>query len=110
MNDLSLQRHIVVLSIPKSGTHLLANLMRALFGELAVEPVFIEPQTIEARLAGPPKVHIGHLPYSPDLSLKLRSARLVLLVRDPRDLVCSMTRSMYSRKADLGGMQRFFLD
>ena len=110
---------VIINSIPKSGTHLLERAL-SLMGVSTQVPLFVSsatagnyppgddetvlvgvgmPVCVSARLlhqalAGlaPGQVVTGHVPYSPPLDKLLRELgfRMILIVRDPRDVAVSL--------------------
>lgn len=95
-------KHYLVNGIPKSGTLFLA---RSVSMNLNLNPKFeyrigsrgfesqVQADRLEELLAGPPKVLQEHLaPTSYNLALlkALGLNRFVLILRDPRDIICSL--------------------
>lgn len=89
-------------SVPKCGTHLFRNIMR-MFVPVTQQyhPVFVQIPNL--RQHGPvafdpksPKLSWGHLLFSDDSAALTRTARQVLLVRDPYDWVLSRARFFLS--------------
>ena len=88
-------------SVPKSGTHLMRNIIR-MFVPVAQQyhDAFIQipilRQHIDAFNKTKPKVSWGHLLFSDDSAIALRSVRHILLVRDPYDWVLARARFFLS--------------
>ena len=95
---------ILVNSIPKSGTHLLLNVIYAIPGARAgssflwqlSRPDSREPQYLdeEIRSFRTGDVHAGHIPYSAEIAAWLdeHEVRQVFIYRDPRDVTVSLWR------------------
>lgn len=88
-------------SVPKSGTHLLRNIMRMFAPvEQHYASVFIQhPILGQHRRAfdpGSPKLSWGHLLFSDLSAIALREVRHILLVRDPYDWVIARARFFMS--------------
>ncbi len=84
-------------SVPKSGTHLIRNIMRMFVAPDQHWPrEYIQhPNLRQSRDAfdpGRPWVSWGHLLFSDDAAILLRHTRHILLVRDPYDWVVARAR------------------
>jgi len=97
-------------SVPKCGTHLIRNVMR-MFVPVAQQyhATFIQHPLL--RQHGPlaldprqPKLSWGHLLFSDDAAIMLRTARHVVMVRDPYDWVLARARFFLSENFD-GSME-----
>jgi len=97
-------------SVPKCGTHLIRNVMR-MFVPAAQQyhATFIQHPLL--RQHGPlafdprqPKLSWGHLLFSDDAAIMLRTARHVVMVRDPYDWVLARARFFLSENFD-GSME-----
>lgn len=106
---LELKEPLIVLTVPKSGTHLITNILREIFGEARVDPGMIAAEKIPPGIGDTPYIYHTHLIYSPATSLALRRVRKVLLVRDPRDVAASFTRAIYNRKIPPDNVQSYLL-
>lgn len=106
---LELKEPLIVLTVPKSGTHLITNILREIFGEARVDPGMIAAEKIPPGIGDTPYIYHTHLIYSPPTSLALRRVRKVLLVRDPRDVAASFTRAIYNRKIPPDNVQSYLL-
>jgi FkbM family methyltransferase len=96
---LMLTRPYFVLTVPKSGTHLIANLLRAVLDADNVFPSLLsEAYLLDNRKCLAPLVYVGHLAHSLELAGALRGAPPALLCRDPRDVVTSYCNALYHRK------------
>ena len=105
---MSLQEPVFCLTVPKSGTHLLANIMRALVGAENVFPGLINSDVLlRPDFAVEPKVYIGHVSYSLEVARVMGSAPKILLCRDPRDLAVSYCDSLYSGKVPPDDLNQF---
>lgn len=88
-------------SIPKSGTHLLRNILRMFVAPDQTWPrEFIQLPNLAANRgafdAQTPRMSWGHLLFSDDAAVFLRDVRHVLLVRDPYDWVLARARFFVS--------------
>ena len=88
-------------SVPKCGTHLIKNIVRAFVPlDQHYEDVFIQIPILQqhARAFNPnnPKLSWGHLLYSDHSGIALRDAYHLLMVRDPYDWVLARTRFFLS--------------
>jgi hypothetical protein len=100
-SQVPLKQPVFLNSVPKSGSHLLRNIMRMFvpveqhfkagfiqFGSLAEDQVAWD--------MGRPTLSWGHLLYSDNAVIALKDARKVLLVRDPYDWVLARARFFMS--------------
>ena len=88
-------------SVPKSGTHLMRNIMRMFVPvEQQYHDTFIQipvlRQHLEAFYPHAPRLSWGHLLFSDDAAIVLRKVNHVLLVRDPYDWVLARARFFLS--------------
>ncbi|MXO72733.1 hypothetical protein [Alteraurantiacibacter buctensis] len=88
-------------SVPKSGSHLLRNIVRMFVPvEQQYQADFIQYATLKNHLAAfdgpPPKLSWGHLFFSDISAITTSSSRKILLVRDPYDWVLAKARFMLS--------------
>ena len=88
-------------SVPKSGTHLLRNIMRMFVPvEQQYHATFIQfPNLREHRAAfsrAKPFLSWGHLLYADDSAIALRQVQHLLLIRDPYDWVLARARFFLS--------------
>ncbi len=88
-------------SVPKSGTHLLRNIMRMFVPvEQQYHDTFIQipvlRQHLKAFSAKDPKLSWGHLLFSDDSAIVLKKVHHILLVRDPYDWVLARARFFLS--------------
>ena len=84
-------------SVPKSGTHLLRNILRMFVAEeqhwkreYIQHPIL--RQSLDAFSADKPWISWGHLLFSDEAAIALRQTHHVVLVRDPYDWVGARTR------------------
>lgn len=88
-------------SVPKCGTHLMRNIMR-MFVPVSQQyhQAFIQYPILRqhgaAFSAAAPRLSWGHLLFSDDSAIALRSVRHLLLVRDPYDWVLARARFFLS--------------
>ncbi len=88
-------------SIPKSGSHLLRNIVR-MFVPVAQQYAvdFIQYPTLQRHLAAfrrdPPMLSWGHLLFSDISAIELAGVRKILLVRDPHSWVLARARFFLS--------------
>lgn len=88
-------------SVPKSGSHLLRNIVRMFVPvEQQYQQDFIQYATLKKHLAAfdgpPPKLSWGHLYFSDISAITTSQSRNILLVRDPYSWVLSKARFMLS--------------
>ena len=88
-------------SVPKSGTHLLRNIVRMFSPvEQHYHAAFIQIPILRQHLSAFdkafPKLSWGHLLFSDESAIALRDVRHVLLVRDPYDWVLARARFFLS--------------
>ncbi len=88
-------------SVPKSGTHLMRNILRMFvpveqqYHKAFIQyPILREHQAAFARAR--PFLSWGHLLYADDSAIALRNVRHLLLVRDPYDWVLARARFFLS--------------
>lgn len=95
-----LRNHVFLNSVPKSGSHLLKNIIRmfvAVDQQYSVD--FIQYPTLNKHapvFQGPPKLSWGHLLFGEAPAMLLKEVRHVLLVRDPYDWVLARARFFLS--------------
>jgi len=88
-------------SVPKSGSHLMRNIIR-MFVPVAQQyhKTFIQHAILQRHLsafsAQPPLLSWGHLLFSDGAAIALRRVRHILLVRDPYDWVLARARFFLS--------------
>ena len=88
-------------SVPKSGTHLIRNIVR-MFVPVTQQyhEAFIQIPILRQHLSAfnktNPKVSWGHLLFSDDSAIALRKVKHILLVRDPYDWVLARARFFLS--------------
>lgn len=88
-------------SVPKSGTHLIRNIMRMFVPvEQHYHDAFIQYPILQQHQAAfspsSPRLSWGHLLFSDDSAIALRHAHHLLLVRDPYDWVLARARFFLS--------------
>jgi len=96
-------------SVPKSGTHLMRNIMRMFVPvEQQYHQAFIQHPVLKQHLGAfsqhSPFVSWGHLLFSDDSAIALRNVKHTILVRDPYDWVLARTRFFLSDTFD-GSME-----
>ncbi len=91
-------------SVPKSGTHLLRNIVRMFVpAEQQYHRDFVQLPNLHAhqsalRGASPAMLSWGHLLFSDDSSVALNGVRHIVLVRDPYDWVLARARFFLSEE------------
>lgn len=102
-----LDRPVFLNSVPKSGTHLMRNIVR-MFVPVAQQyhAAFIQYPILRQHSAAfapaAPRLSWGHLLFSDDSCIALRHAHHVLLVRDPYDWVLARARFFLSDTFEAG--------
>ncbi|MGI9237147.1 MAG: hypothetical protein ACR2QZ_07100 [Woeseiaceae bacterium] len=96
-----LREPVFLNSVPKSGTHLIRNVMRMFVPvEQQYHQAFIQHPVLRqhqmAFSAAMPHLSWGHLLFSDDAAIVLRETRHILLVRDPYDWVLARARFFLS--------------
>ncbi|HEX7761588.1 MAG TPA: hypothetical protein VF459_18930 [Caulobacteraceae bacterium] len=97
----ALRRNLFLNSVPKSGTHLIRNIIRMFVPEeQQFHKTYIQIPNLhlcaEAFRSPTARVSWGHLLFSDESVLALKGARHVLLVRDPYDWVLARARFFLS--------------
>ncbi len=97
----ALREPVFLNSVPKSGTHLLRNVMRMFVPvHQHYDKEFIQyanlRQHLDAFSRAEPRLSWGHLLFGDDSVIALRQVRHLLLVRDPYDWVLARTRFFLS--------------
>ena len=97
----TLENNLFLNSVPKSGSHLLKNIVRMFVPvDQQYDVDFIQFPTLKqhhhALIADPAKLSWGHLLFADTSSILLREARHILLVRDPYDWVLARARFFLS--------------
>lgn len=96
-----LERPVFLNSVPKCGTHLLRNIIRMFVPvDQQYHKEFIQFPVLKRNLLAfgesHPYVSWGHLLFSDDCAIALRSVRHLVLVRDPYDWVLARARFFLS--------------
>lgn len=96
-----LEQPVFLNSVPKSGSHLLRNIVRMFVpGQQQYHADFIQYATLErhkgAFTASPPLLSWGHLFFSDLSAIATAGVRKILLVRDPYTWVLAKARFMLS--------------
>ncbi len=96
-----LEQSIFLNSVPKSGSHLLRNIMRMFVPvEQTYPDDFIQHATLPRHMRAfddnPPKMSWGHLLFSDESVIATAKCRKILLVRDPYDWVLARARFLLS--------------
>lgn len=98
---------VAVSSVPKAGTHLLISSLKQVPGvrvlpELVLGKVGAEGTIRRLARVAPRQVLVGHIVYDPRIAAALdaHGIRLVLMIRDPRDVVVSLAK--YIPRAHVG--------
>ncbi len=100
-----LRQPLFLNSVPKSGTHLLRNILR-MFVDVRSHytAAFIQVaqfrQHVSAFAGDPPKLSWGHLLFDDEPAIHLKAARHILLVRDPHSWVLARARFYLSENFD----------
>lgn len=105
----SLTKPLFLNSVPKSGTHLIRNIMRMFVPEAEqYHGDYIQIPNLRAHLlpftSKTPYVSWGHLLFSDESALALQRVRHIVLVRDPYDWVLARTR-FYLSDEFKGGLE-----
>jgi len=93
-------------SVPKSGTHLIRNVMRMFvpveqqYHATFIQHPILRQHGVPAFDPRRPILSWGHLLYSDDAAMLLKTARTVLMVRDPYDWVLARARFFMSENFD----------
>jgi hypothetical protein len=96
-----LKEPVFLNSVPKSGTHLLRNIMRMFvavnqqYHEAFIQIPILRQHAVAFNPSAP-KLSWGHLLFSDDSAISLRHANHILLVRDPYDWVLARARFFLS--------------
>ncbi|MDX2237777.1 MAG: hypothetical protein NW203_09455 [Hyphomonadaceae bacterium] len=98
-----LKESVFLNSVPKSGTHLLRNIVRMFVpAEQQYHRDFIQLPNLHLHLAAfagqPPAVSWGHLLFADPSAVALKGVRQVVLVRDPYDWVLARARFYLSEE------------
>jgi hypothetical protein len=94
-DTISLKQPVIVLPVPKCGTHLLVNILLQIFGSNNVHgfegehKMALIDDTYLSTHELSNKLYCGHIWHSGNLSDKLKKVPKIILVRDPRDYVVS---------------------
>lgn len=95
-----LRRHVFLNSVPKSGSHLLRNIVRMFAPvEQQYNIQFIQHPNLQEHLAafeGEPKLSWGHLLFSDAAAIELQNVRKIVLYRDPHSWVLARARFFLS--------------
>lgn len=94
-------------SVPKSGSHLLKNIVRMFVPvEQQYDVDFIQYPTLEQHhkvfSSSPPRLSWGHLLFADSSSILLKDVRHLVLVRDPYDWVLARARFFLSENFQAG--------
>jgi len=100
-NQVRLEQPVFLNSVPKCGTHLLRNIIRMFVPvDQQYHKEFIQIPVLKRNLPAfgksHPYVSWGHLLFSDDSAIALRSVRHLVLVRDPYDWVLARARFFLS--------------
>lgn len=100
-----LRQPILLNSVPKSGTHLLRNILRMFVPvEQHHDRDFVQAPNMHEHLDAfnphAPKLAAGHLLFDDQAVANIRFARHILLVRDPYDWVLARARFFLSEEFD----------
>lgn len=107
-----LSRPLFLNSVPKSGSHLLRNIIRMFVPvETQYQAEFIQHHFIQHHLAAfdPSRNMLswGHLFFTEQFKALLANARQIILVRDPYDWVLAQARFVLSNEFEVAGLDRF---
>lgn len=101
-----LRKHLFLNSVPKSGSHLLKNIVRMFVPvDQQYSADFIQYPTLKQHaqiFQGPPRLSWGHLLFGDGPAIVLKDARHILLVRDPYDWVTARARFFLSDNFQAG--------
>lgn len=102
-----LQQHLFLNSVPKSGSHLLKNIVRMFVPvDQQYNVDFIQYPTLKQHhtvfSSTPPKLSWGHLLFADSSAVLLKDVRHILLVRDPYDWVLARARFFLSDNFQAG--------
>jgi hypothetical protein len=101
LNRERISRPTFLNSVPKCGTHLMKNIMRAFVpAEQHYNDTFIQIPILQRHLnaynPNEPKLSWGHMLFSDQSAIALRDAYHILMIRDPYDWVLARTRFFLS--------------
>ena len=104
-----LSAHLFLNSVPKSGSHLLKNIVRMFVPvEQQYDVDFIQYPTLEQHhkvfSSSLPKLSWGHLLFADSSAILLKNVRHLVLVRDPYDWVLARARFFLSENFQ-GGLE-----
>lgn len=107
-----LSKPLFLNSVPKSGSHLLRNIIRMFVPvESQYQAEFIQHHFIQHHLAAfdPSRNMLswGHLFYTEQFKALLAGVRQIILVRDPYDWVLAQARFVLSNEFEVAGLDRF---
>jgi len=107
-----LQQPLFLNSVPKSGSHLLRNIVRMFVPvEQQHQDEFIQhqflPEYLTAFDPGRPMLSWGHLYFQDGSKAALKGVRHILLVRDPYQWVLAQARFVLSNEVEAPGLERF---
>ncbi|SFS91772.1 sulfotransferase domain-containing protein [Marininema halotolerans] len=99
MNQPVIMPKVLVISVPKSGTHLLLQLMMGIPGVTMLQkdnPWCYETDLAQLRMMKPGQVALSHFPYAPRYLqfFRRQGIKVVFISRDPRDVVVSLVHFM----------------
>jgi len=105
--QVTLTQQFFLNSVPKSGSHLLKNIIRMFVPvDQQYNVDFIQYPTLKQHhqvfSSNPPKLSWGHLLFADSSSILLKNVRHILLVRDPYDWVLARTRFFLSDNFQAG--------
>jgi hypothetical protein len=108
----SLDQPLFLNSVPKSGSHLLRNIIRMFVPvEDQYQAEFIQHHFIQHHLAAfdskRKMLSWGHLFFTEDFKALLAKVRKILLVRDPYDWVLAQARFVVSHEFQVPGLDQF---
>lgn len=90
---------LAVSSVPKAGTHLLISALRRVPGVRVIPELVLGKAGADGAIrrlgrVAPNQVLVGHIVYDPRVAAALdaRGVKLVLMIRDPRDVVVSLAK------------------
>lgn len=85
----------LVNSHPKSGTHLLRNILLHFFSARTHAPFLFHDNFATAAAAAGPRLFVGHVPWSVAAAPDAPPLRKILLVRHPATMVLALARAFY---------------
>lgn len=93
---LNLSRSVLINSAPKAGTHLIRNVIAHFAGENCREQFVMYDDLATTFPLQDAQVVVGHVPWCVDAVLATRGLPQILLIRDPVDVLVSLSRAAFA--------------